>query len=181
MTIPNAITIGRTLLIPVILYLLAVRNHAGAFVLFAIAATGDFVDGYIARRFGQTSRLGALLDPAADKATMLGVTAILAWQGLLPMWLAAAIIGRDLVIAGGVLAYRLRVGPVEMAPTLASKANTLLEFIAIAATLAQAGGVVDVATVLPPLYLLVLATVVASGVQYVWVWGHKAAESASTH
>lgn len=178
MTIPNVITIGRTFLIPVILYLLVVRDHAAAFVLFAIAAVGDFVDGFIARRFNQRSRLGALLDPTADKATMLGVVAVLAWQGFLPVWLAVAVIGRDAVIAGGVLAYRLLIGPVEMAPTYASKANTVLEFVTVAATLAQAAGIVDIAGILPALYVLVLASVLVSGIQYVWIWSRKATQSA---
>jgi cardiolipin synthase len=85
--------------------------------IFLIAAISDFVDGYIARALKVVSQLGAALDPVADKLNMFVATVLLAWQGLLPLWLAAAIIGRDIVIVAGVIAYRLIFEPPDMKPT----------------------------------------------------------------
>jgi cardiolipin synthase len=179
MNIPNAITIARTLLIPVILYLLWREEYGAAFLLFSAAAVGDFLDGYLARRLDQRSQLGALLDPAADKATMLGAVLLLAWQGALPMWLAAAIVLRDLIIVVGALTYRALFGFLEVAPTWASKLNTALEFLAVAAALAVAAELLEPGGWLAVLYRLVALTVAVSGAQYVWVWGRKAMQSAA--
>ena len=108
-------------------------------------------------------------------------TVLLAWQGLIPIWLAIAIVSRDIVIVGGALAYRLAIGHVEMAPTMLSKVNTFIEFTALLVVMATAAEVIDIGAWLSTVFLLVFATVLASGAQYVWVWGRKAAlESRNT-
>jgi cardiolipin synthase len=173
--VPNLITIGRTLLIPVIAYLLVQRNYPWALAAFMAAAFSDFADGVIARHYRLVSEFGARLDPIADKLTMFIATVLLAWQGLLPLWLAAAIVLRDIVIAGGAIAYRLLVGHVAMEPTWLSKINTALEFAALAGVLAHAATLIDGSAWLPALFAVVFVTVTASGAQYVWVWGRKAA------
>ncbi len=174
LTVPNCITLFRALLIPVVVYLLLTDNHRDAFIVFAGAALGDLADGYIARRFNQVSRLGAALDPVVDKLTMLAVALLLAGQELLPVWLAAAIVLRDVVIVAGAVAYHFLVGRLEPAPTLLSKANTLLEFATLAAVLADAAALVELGPWLPGLFALVFVTVLVSGLQYVWTWGSKA-------
>jgi cardiolipin synthase len=177
MSVPNVITILRTLLIPLIWWLILERRYAGALGAFLAAGLGDLLDGFIARRLKQVSRFGALLDPAADKLTVFAAVVALAWQGLFPVWLAAAIVGRDLVITLGAAAYHLALGRVEMTPSPLSKLNTFLEFAVISAALAHAAGVPAIGARLPELYVLVLVTVVLSGGQYVWVWGRRALES----
>ena len=172
LTLPNLVTFARLGLLPVILWAIHGRDHHFAFWLFIAAGLGDALDGYLARRLGQFSALGALLDPVADKLTMLGVGLLLMLQGLLPAWLFAAVVLRDLVIVGGALAYRLLRGRLEMAPTRLSKLNTALEFLLFALVLAVAGGAPD--DWLRPLTMLVCASVAASGTQYVWLWGRKA-------
>jgi cardiolipin synthase len=174
-SVPNAITVGRVLLIPVIAWLLAQERYPAAFVVFLAAAFSDLADGAIARHYRIVSEFGARLDPIADKLTMLVATLLLAWQGWLPLWLAGAIVLRDLVIAGGAIAYRLLVGHIEMEPTPLSKLNTALEFVALAGVLAHAAALIDGSSWLAPLFAIVCATVVASGAQYVWVWSRKAA------
>jgi cardiolipin synthase len=82
---------------------------------------------------------------------------------------------RDVVIVGGAIAYRVVVGPVEMAPTWLSKLNTGIEFTLLATLLATGAGLLDGEPWLPVLLWLAFATVLASGVQYVWIWGSKAA------
>jgi len=177
-TLPNIITIGRVLLIPVVAFLLLDHDYGLAFAVFAVAAVGDWVDGFIARRFNQMSQLGAVLDPVADKMTMMIVAILMAAQGLLPIWLAVVIVMRDAIIVAGAVAYRFVVGRIEMAPTRLSKANTFLEFGALTLVMAQAAQLVEAGNWLMPLFLLVFVSVLVSGAHYVWVWRRKAAADA---
>jgi cardiolipin synthase len=172
--VPNLLSVARLALIPVVAWQLAIEAYEVALPLFLAAALTDLADGYIARRFRLTSRLGALLDPVADKLSMLVATLMLAWQSLIPLWLAIAIIGRDVVIVAGALAYRRLVGKVDIAPTLASKLNTVVEFAMLIAAMAAAAGWLQAPQALETLFVLTLATVLASGAQYVWIWGRKA-------
>ncbi len=174
LTLPNLITYARLALLPAIFWLLLEREYARALALLFVAALGDALDGWLARKLNQATRLGTLLDPVADKLTVVGVALILALQGWLPAWLAGAIVLRDVVIVGGAAAYRLLRGRLDMAPTLLSKLNTALEFLLLVALLAMAAGWLGAGAWLPPLLAIVLATVVASGMQYVWLWGRKA-------
>jgi len=163
LTLPNIITLVRLALVPVVGYLLVAKAYGS-----------DLLDGYIARRFKLVSKLGATLDPIADKLNVLVATVLLAWEALIPVWLAAAIVLRDIVIVGGALAYSVVVGPVKMAPTRLSKINTFIEFALLLLVMAAAARWIEGGTWLSALFPLVLATVVASGVQYVWLWGRKA-------
>ncbi len=172
--VPNVITVIRGLLIPVIGTLLLGERYVEAFWTLLASALSDLIDGQIARRFNARTRFGAIADPVADKLTMLTVTLALAWQGLLPPWLAAAVVTRDIVIVSGALLYHRLFGPVEMAPTWLSKLNTALEFVVLAAVIADAAAMLDAGAMLPLLFALVFATVFASGVQYVWIWGRRA-------
>ena len=146
-------------------------------ILPNLAALSDLADGYIARRFAMVSRLGALLDPVADKLNMFVSTVLLAWQGLIPLWLAAAIVGRDIVIVGGAIAWRFARGALTIKPTYLSKVNTVLEFAVLVLVMAVAAGWIESGAWLDTMFVIVLATVVASGAQYVWLWGRAAIES----
>jgi cardiolipin synthase len=172
--VPNLITLVRGLLVPVIGWLLAEERYDEAFWTVAASAASDLVDGGFARRFDAQSRFGAIADPVADKLTMLAVVAGLTWQGLLPAWVAVAIVARDVIIVAGAIAYHRRVEPVAMTPTRLSKLNTVVEFVVLAAVLADAAGYIDATRWLPVGFALVLLTVAASGLQYVWVWGRRA-------
>ncbi|MEO8527574.1 MAG: CDP-alcohol phosphatidyltransferase family protein [Pseudolysinimonas sp.] len=105
-TIPNILSLFRLLLIPVFLALLIVNEFGWALLVLAVSAVTDFVDGYVARHFNQVTRLGQLLDPAADRLFIFSTLLGLAWQQLLPWWLVAIIIARDvlLLVLGIVLA-----------------------------------------------------------------------------
>jgi cardiolipin synthase len=172
--LPNLLTAARLALIPVVAWQLAAEAYEIALPLFLAAALTDLADGYIARRFRMTSRLGALLDPVADKLTMLVATVMLAWQSLVPLWLAIAIVARDVVIVAGALAYRTLVGKIDIAPTLLSKLNTTVEFAMLIATMAAAAGWLSASRWIEALFAVTLATVLASGAQYVWIWSRKA-------
>ena len=174
LNVPNTITLVRLGLVPVTAYLLWQQMHGLALITFLTAALSDLLDGLIARGFKQVSTLGATLDPVADKLNMFVVTVMLAAQGLLPIWLASAIVLRDVVILAGAVAYRAALGHIEITPTVLSKLNTVLEFGVLLLVLADASGWIDAGGLSAPVFLLVFVTVVASGVQYVWVWGRKA-------
>lgn len=179
--IPNMITLVRLGLVPVMGYYLAAEAYEIAMPIFLVAALSDFADGYIARRFKLVSTLGAALDPVADKLNMLVATVLLALQTLVPIWLAAAIVARDIVIVLGALVYRLALGHVKIAPTWLSKVNTFIEFAVLLLVMAAAAGWVETGVWMPIVFLIVFATVVASGVQYVWLWGRKALIESRTH
>lgn len=176
MTLPNVITLVRLALVPVMGYLLLTAEYSIALVVFLAAAVSDLLDGLIARRFGLTSSVGATLDPIADKLSMFVATVFLAWQGLVPLWLAAAIVLRDFAIVGGVIAYRAMIGKLEMKPTYLSKVNTFIEFTALLIVMATAAGWIDARPALPAVFAVVFVTVAASAVQYMWIGARKAAQ-----
>ena len=176
--VPNLITLVRLALVPVIAWLLWQGSYGPALVVFLAAALSDFLDGVIARTFDQRSALGAALDPVADKLAMFVTTVVLAWQDLLPLWLAAAIVLRDVVIVAGAAAYRATIGRVEIAPTMLAKVNTFIEFGVLLVVMGNAADWIAAGAWLPPLFALVFVTVVASGAQYVWIWGWKASRDA---
>jgi cardiolipin synthase len=180
LNVPNVITLVRLVLVPVMGYYLANKAYEIALPIFLVAALSDFADGYIARRFKVVSTLGAMLDPVADKLNMLVATVLLALQMLLPLWLAIAIVARDIVIIVGALAYRLARGRLKIAPTRLSKVNTVIEFTVLLLAMAAAAGWIKAGVWMQTAFLVVFMTVVASGVQYVWVWGRKALKERRT-
>ncbi len=177
LTLPNIITIARALLIPVIAYMLATRAFGVALLLFVLCAAGDLIDGVLARRWNQRTRFGAIADPLADKLTMLTVTLMLAAEGLLPGWLAAAVIARDVVIVFGAIAFHFLIHEYEMAPTRLSKLNTALEFAVLTGVLVDAAGIIEITAGLEPAYAALAFTIFASGLNYVWSWGRRAAKA----
>jgi len=174
LNVPNFITLIRLALVPVVAYFVVTEKFATATAIFLVAALSDLADGYIARRFRLTSRLGTVLDPVADKLNMVVTTVLLAWLALLPLWLAIAIVTRDVLIVAGALAYRFALGPVKIAPTRLSKVNTFLEFALLVLVMAAAAGWIETGGWMTAAFLVVFATVVASAAQYAWLWGRKA-------
>ena len=172
--IPNAISILRIFLIVPTLWMIAAGEFGWALALFLIAGFSDGLDGYLAVRFEWQSRLGALLDPAADKLLITGMFIALAWMGEIPVWLAVIVIGRDVVIVAGALAYNYLVKPVPGEPTRISKLNTALQMLFVLFVLSRAGfGWPDKITI-TLLGAAILVTVVISGVDYVWSWSRRA-------
>lgn len=153
MNLPNAITIGRFLLVPVVVWAIASMQMRIAFWLFFAAALSDMLDGFLAKRFGMTSEFGAYLDPLADKAMLMSIYVSLAIAGLLPLWLVIAVVSRDLMILGAIIVSWLVDRPLKIHPLMVSKANTTAQFILAAMVLATGAFGID------PGYLLTLAIV----------------------
>lgn len=172
--LPNLITLLRLVLVPVVAVCIGTGAYGVAAIVFLVAGLSDFADGFLARRYAMVSRLGAFLDPIADKLNMFVATIMLAWEGLVPLWLAAAIIGRDVVIVGGAIAWRFARGALTIKPTYLSKLNTVLEFALLVLVMAVAAEWIEPGHWLRAMFVVVLLTVVASGAQYVWIWGRAA-------
>jgi cardiolipin synthase len=124
--LPNLICVARICLTLPIVILLTRSDFRLALVLIVIAGLSDGLDGFLARRYGWTSRIGGLLDPLADKLLFISVFAALTYIGLVPVWLFAVVIMRDLVIVSGAVAYEFLIGPVEPNPSRVGKLNTVL-------------------------------------------------------
>ena len=142
MTLANKITVGRLLLIPVFILFAAYysrsielgqedeRYRIWALAAFALASLSDAVDGFIARNFNQSTRLGRVLDPVADKLLLLSGVVTLSvthWHTGLPIWFAVLVIARDVLIVCGVIVIHYTVGRVNMKPLTISKICTFLQ------------------------------------------------------
>lgn len=172
--IPNLITIGRIVLVVPVTWALLDGRYALALVLFFVAGFSDALDGFLAKHYDWTSRLGALLDPLADKALLISCYAALAWNSLLPAWLLALVVLRDVVIVAGAVLYNYRVERLDAQPTLVSKLNTLLQILLVLLVIfIQATGYGNSEWVGWLVYA-VTVSIVWSGLDYVITWGRRA-------
>lgn len=133
MTIPNLITIGRLVLVPLTIWLIVAGKHNAAFWVFVLAGVSDAVDGFLARQFKMWSDLGAYLDPIADKALLVSIFITASVLGQIPAWLTILVVSRDILIVGGVVLAWMLGQPFPIRPRMISKVNTVFQ-IALAAT-----------------------------------------------
>lgn len=169
-TIPNLITILRFLLVPVVVLAMLQSRWEWAFTGFIVAGVSDAVDGFIARHFNQRSRLGAYLDPMADKVLLVSVFVVLGIIGELPLWLVIAAVSRDALIICAVLLSTVMGQPVEMRPLLVSKANTAIQIILAALVLGALTFDLHLDPVRTFLILLSGLLTVASAAAYLVAW-----------
>ena len=139
MSIPNIITLGRILLVPVVVWAIASGQMAIAFAVFIVAGVSDAVDGFLAKRFHMTSELGALLDPLADKALLVSIYVALGIWGAIPRWIVILVVSRDIMIVSAVIVSWLFGKPIPMKPLMVSKLNTVAQ-VAFAALVLGALG-----------------------------------------
>jgi cardiolipin synthase (CMP-forming) len=136
-TIPNIITLGRIILVPIIVWAIVSSQMEIAFAIFVIAGVSDAVDGFLAKRFNMTSELGALLDPLADKALLVSIYISLGVWGEIPRWLVILVVSRDIMIVSAVIVSWLFDKPVAMKPLMVSKLNTVVQVAFAALVLAS--------------------------------------------
>lgn len=172
--LPNAISFLRIVLVVPILLLVVDGSFHWALLLFFVAGFSDGIDGYLAKRYDWHSRLGGLLDPVADKLLINGLFITLAFIQLVPVWLAATVILRDVIIISGAAAYNFLVEPLEGDPTTISKFNTVFELLFLLFVLSRAAFAWPDKITLTVLGSAILITVVVSGVDYVWSWSRRA-------
>lgn len=172
--LPNIITALRIVLVMPLAWALLEHNFDLALLLVTVAGASDALDGFLAKHYGWVSTLGSVLDPIADKLLLVVTFLSLGYLALVPSWLVVAVLGRDIVIVTGAVTYYVLIGRYDMAPTLLSKLNTLVQIVLVfGIVLAQ---VFD----FPRMWMieigvwLVLATTILSGAHYVWTWGRSA-------
>lgn len=179
MSIPNIISIARLLATPITLYLILQSAFKPAFLLFVAAGVSDAVDGYIAKRWNQTTRLGAFLDPLADKVLLVGVYVALGVVGQLPTWLVILVVFRDVLIVGGVLLLLVLDTSSRVRPHFVSKANTALQLALAATVLADLAVSIDFSAISTVLIYVVSLTTLLSGAVYLVGWvRHVSSEEA---
>ena len=122
--LPNLLTAARLLAAPYIFYLLWTGSFRSALVWFALAGISDVLDGFLARRFAAGSRLGALLDPVADKVLLDGAFLILGLRGVIPFSLTIFVLGRDVMILAFAMAALARKTRRDFPPSVWGKAST---------------------------------------------------------
>lgn len=178
--IPNALTFLRILLIVPFAVALWNSEYRVALIIFFVAAATDAFDGFLAREFDWRTRLGAIADPLADKALLIVAYLVLTLTGVLPYWLFWLVLGRDLLIVGGGLAYHYCIGPFEMRPSLPGKFNTLIQILVALAIIVLLAGLPMLPWVTDVGIVLVAVSTVFSGVHYIVVWGAKAWRATQT-
>ena len=172
--LPNLITGARMLMVLPLVWTMRAGIYDWSLVIALGAGGSDAVDGWLAKRYRWQSRLGGLLDPVADKLLLVACFVGLWSAGAIPGWVTALVIGRDVVIVSGAVAYNAVVGPIEGDPTLLSKATTVAQIGMVLALLIGLGfrplpiAVSVVAT------WLVAALTFASGIDYVVRWSLRA-------
>ncbi|MBX9711234.1 MAG: CDP-alcohol phosphatidyltransferase family protein [Xanthobacteraceae bacterium] len=139
LNLPNTITLGRILLVPLIVWAIASSQMTVAFVIFLIAGLSDAIDGFLAKRFDMTTELGALLDPIADKALLVSIYVALGMADAIPRWLVILVVSRDLMIVGAMIVSWLLENPMPVKPLMVSKWNTVAQVAYAALVLAALG------------------------------------------
>jgi cardiolipin synthase len=163
-SVANFITLGRLLAAPLAIWLVLDDRMTAAFWLFVAAGLSDAVDGFIAKRFDQRSRLGALLDPLADKVLLLSMFVTLGIAGQLPSWLVILVVFRDALIIGGFLLASAVAQPIATKPLYISKLNTAVQIALVAVVLARLGvGLDDFGVSLVLIYATALTTILSGG------------------
>lgn len=175
--IPNALTLLRIVLILPFAMALLEAQYRIALMVFAVAALSDGFDGFLARYFNWHSRLGAIADPLADKALLITAYLMLTVTGVFPAWLFILILGRDLLIVSGALAYHYFIGPYDMQPSWLGKLNTLIQILVVLAVIILLAGLPMQPWVLTLGVDLVALSTVVSGLHYVIVWTGRAWQS----
>jgi cardiolipin synthase (CMP-forming) len=173
--LPNLITALRMLLIVPLCWLIDSAHYEGALVIAAVAGLSDAVDGFLAKRYGWQSWIGGVLDPIADKLLLMATFLWLAFAGDVPAWLAAVVIGRDLVIVAGAVAYYRLIGRFDAEPSRLSKLTTLVQIVFVLGELLRLSRLIAMPDAVRETAIVVTALLtVASGAHYVVTWGARA-------
>jgi cardiolipin synthase len=171
LNIPNLITLGRILLVPIVVWAISSPGAMWiAFVLFVVAGVSDAVDGFLAKRFHMATELGAYLDPLADKALIVSIYLTLGINGAIPRWLVILVVARDILIVGGIMLSWLVGNPLKIKPLLVSKLNTVAQIVFACVVLGSLGFDIKADMLTRVLMALVAALTLLSVAAYVAEW-----------
>jgi cardiolipin synthase len=175
---PNLLTLLRLVLIPFIVQAVLAGRHEFALAVFAVAAATDVLDGAAARHLGLATQAGAYFDPIADKCLLSGVFLALAAARIVPWWLAAIVLGRDLYILLGALTVRVSTGVKQFPPSLWGKASTFVQILTVGVWMARdAFPNPAFNTAASALIWVCVAATLWSGLHYTW----RGVQFARTH
>jgi cardiolipin synthase len=170
LNLPNLITLTRLMSVPLLIWLIVGDRFGTAFWVFTAAGASDALDGYIAKRFDSRTRIGALLDPVADKALLSSVYVSLGLVGLLPNWLVILVVFRDVVIIGGFVLIQSVSAQRNFTPLFSSKLNTFVQITLVGYVLGRLAIGFDDGVITDVLVALTAATTVFSGFAYLVRW-----------
>lgn len=179
LSLPNLITLGRIILVPVIFWLLISGNAKLAFMAFVAAGLSDAIDGFLAKRFKMQTELGAYLDPLADKLLIVSIYVALGVASKLPSWLVIAVVSRDILIVLAVMLAWVLDRPMRIKPRAISKANTAAQIVLAASVLADDGFGLGLATIRTTLVWITGTLTLLSLAAYLKDWlAHMAGDAA---
>ena len=167
MNLPNSLTILRILLIPVFIGFLLYERYEYSLAVLLLAGLTDGLDGTIARVANQRTRLGAYLDPLADKLLLTSGFVTLSVLHLVPSWIAIVVVSRDMMLMTGTLLARLTESHLDISPTLLGKGTTLFQLSYLILVVVLTSRQMDLRLIQPLLYLMVCVTVM-SGFHYLY-------------
>ena len=170
MSIPNLITLARIILVPVVVWAIASGELRLAFLLFLAAAVSDAVDGFLAKRFGMKTELGAYLDPLADKVLIVSIYVTLGITAVIPLWIVILVVSRDFMIVGAIILSWVVDRPVKIRPHFVSKLNTGVQIAFAGLVLAAYGYSFDAEPVLTLVMALVAVLTLLSVGLYLAEW-----------
>lgn len=168
--LPNAITVGRLLAVPVLVWCIVSDRLSAAFWIFVAAGISDGVDGFIAKHFNAESELGSYLDPIADKAMLICIYITLGIEDQISSWLVILVVFRDVLIFGGAILSRVLDHKLVIKPLFISKVNTVAQIVLAAFVLAELGAIVPDFPLIAWLEFVVAATTASSGGVYLVRW-----------
>ena len=170
MSIPNLITLGRVILVPVVFWLLVSGQPKPAFLAFLVAGISDAVDGFLAKRYNWETELGAYLDPIADKLLIVCIFIALGVAGNLPSWIVITVVSRDVLIVIAIVLSWLLGHPTPMRPIAVSKANTVAQIVLAATVLADKAFFLNLKGPTIILVWLTAGLTLASLIAYLRIW-----------
>ena len=165
--VPNSLTILRIVLIPVFVGFLLYERYEYALGVLLLAGLTDGLDGTIARVANKRTRLGAYLDPLADKLLLTSGFVTLSVLHLVPLWITIVVVSRDIILITGTLVARLTELRVDISPTLLGKGTTLFQLAYLILALVFTYRQVDLQLLQPLLYTMVGLTLL-SGFHYLY-------------
>ena len=168
--LPNFITLGRVISVPFVFWLLLSGEARAAFLLFVAAGVSDAVDGFLAKRYSWQTRLGAYLDPLADKLLIVSIYIALGAREQIPLWLVIAVVSRDVLILTAVMLSWLMDHPVVIKPLLVSKLNTAAQLVLASTVLADEGFDLGLKPIRMALAVVTATLTIASLAAYLKAW-----------
>lgn len=171
--IPNIISVLRIILVIPIISSIWDGKYELAFILILIAGVSDGVDGFLARFFNWKSRLGAILDPLADKILLVSLFVVFAFKDLLPIWLMVIVISRDLIILSGAVIYNFFIEKIEIKPLFISKVNTAFQIILVLIIALKLANIQTPLWLFNAMIVLTTLSTLISGISYVTIWSRS--------